>query len=281
MSLFLYQLRGELTKLFARKRTYIGFGVFFVLEILILVLFQLPKVQRNWRRIIEQAGYGFEDYFSGVTLAFQIVLYTTVLLGGLYVALVAGDVVSKEVEDGTLRMTLCRPISRLRVLALKYLVCVIYTFALAIFIGLSALALGIARHGVGGFFAFQPLERLFVLYEFGPGLARYLGSLPLLAMSLLSMTSLGFMLSCFNMKPAAATICTLSYFIADMIFRGIPYFEPIKVWFITYHTETWYNIFRSPLPWQRIVEDYAYLFGVDATFVLVGVVVFSMRDFKS
>ncbi len=281
MSLFFLQFRNELTKLFARKRTYIGFVVFFALEILILLLFQLPKIQRAWRRVLEDAGYGFEQYFSGITLAFQIVLWTTILLGGLYVALVAGDVVSKEVEDGTLRMTLCRPVSRLRVLAVKYLVCLVYTFALTFFIGISALLMGIARQGMGGFFVLQPLEKLFVIYDFGPGLVRYLGSLPLLAFSLLSITSLGFMLSCFNMKPAAATICTLSYFMADMIFRGVPYFEPIKVWFITYHTESWYNVFRSPMPWQRMVEDYAYLFGVDATFILVGVIVFSSRDFKS
>ena len=50
MSLFFLQLRGELWKLFARKRTYIGFGAFFVLEGVILILFQLPKVQRSWRQ---------------------------------------------------------------------------------------------------------------------------------------------------------------------------------------------------------------------------------------
>jgi ABC-2 type transport system permease protein len=281
MSLFLLQLHGELWKLFARKRTYLGFGVFMALEILILFLFQLPKVQHSWRQLIEGAGYGFEQYFSGLTLAFQIVLGTTTLLGGLYVALVAGDVVSKEVEDGTLRMTLCRPISRARLLALKYLVCLIYTFALAFFIGLSALAVGIARQGVGGFFAFQPLDNLFALYDFGPGLWRYLGSLALLAFSLLSVASLGFMLSCFDMKPAAATICTLSYFMADLIFRRFPYFASIKPWFITTHTESWCNIFRSPMPWPRMVEDYAYLFGLDATFLLIGLAVFSSRDFKS
>jgi len=281
MSLFFLQLYGELWKLFARKRTYLGFAVFIALEIVILLLFQLPKVQRAWRHLLEEAGYGFEQYFSGTTLAFQIVLWTTTLLGGLYCALVAGDIVAKEAEDGTLRMALCRPVSRVRLLAVKYLVCVIYTFALAFFIGLSALVVGIARQGTGGFFAFQPLEKLFVIYDFGPGLLRYIGFLPPLALSLLSVTSLAFMLSCCNIKPATATICTLSYFIADMIFRGIPYFESIKHWFITTHTESWYNVLRSPMPWQRMIEDYAYLLGVDATFVLVGVVIFSSRDFKS
>lgn len=281
MSLFLRQLHGELWKLFARKRTYIGFGAFLAVEIVILVLFQLPKVQRSWKALLERAGYGFEEYFSGITLAFQVVVWTTFLLGGLYVALVSGDVVAKEVEDGTLRMTLCRPVSRLRVLALKYLSCLIYTFALIFFIGLSALAVGLLRQGVGDFFAFQPVRGLFVLYAFEEGLWRYLGSLPLLALSCVSITSLGFALSCFNMKPAAATISTLSYFIADSIFQQVPYFESIKVWFITTHIDAWYDIYRSPIPWPRMVEDYAYLFAVNCTLVLAGAVVFQSRDFKS
>jgi len=281
MSLFFLQLRGELWKLFARKRTYIGFGAFFALEIVILLLFQLPKVQRAWRGLIEQAGYEFEGYFSGITLAFQILFWTVFLLGGLYIALVGGDIVSKEVEDGTMRMTLCRPVSRLRVLMVKYLACLIYTFALTAFIGFSALGIGLLRQGVGGFFAFQPLQKLFVLYDFNEGFVRYLSSLPLLGFSLVSVASLAFMLSCFNMKPAAATICTLTYFMTDNIFRNIPYFESLKPWFITSHVETWYNVYRSPVPWLQITEDLTYLVGVDATFLLIGIVAFSVRDFKS
>ncbi len=281
MNLFLRQLRCELWKLFARKRTYLGFGVFLAVEMLILILFQIPPVQRSWKRLLEGAGYGFDEYFSGVTLAFQVVIWTTFLLGGLYLALVAGDVVAKEVEDGTLRMNLCRPVSRLRILVLKYVTCVLYTFALILFIGLSALAVGLVRQGTGGFFAYQPLQGLFVLYDFQEGLWRYFASLPLLALSLLSVTSLGFTLSCFNMKPAAATIATLSYFIADSIFRSIPYFESIKPWFITTHTETWVNVLRAPIPWPRMVEDYAYLVAVNFTMIVIGAVVFQRRDFKS
>jgi len=281
MSLFFLQLRGELWKLFARKRTYIGFGAFFGLEVVILLLFQLPKVQRSFRHIVEQAGYGFQEYFSGVTLAFQVLYWTVFLLGGLYIALVGGDIVAKEVEDGTMRMTLCRPISRVRVLAVKYVASLIYTAVLTLFIGLSALVIGLLRQGVGGFFAFQPLQKLFTLYDFNEGLHRYLYSLPLLGITLVSVTSLAFMFSCFNMKPVSATICTLTYFTTDNIFRNIPYFDSLKPWFITSHIETWYNAYRSPVPWAQLTEDLAYLVGVDATFVLIGVVAFSVRDFKS
>jgi ABC-2 type transport system permease protein len=40
MSTFLQQFRFELLKLFARKRTYFGFGAFLAVELLILLLLQ-------------------------------------------------------------------------------------------------------------------------------------------------------------------------------------------------------------------------------------------------
>lgn len=267
--------------MFARKRTYIGFGAFLAVELLVLGLFQLPKVQQSYRSLLERAGYGFEEYFSGLTLAFIILTSTISLLGPLYLSLVAGDVVAKEVEEGTMRMMLCRPVSRVRVLAIKYLACVIYTFALIFFIGLTALAVGVIRQGFGGMFVFAPLEGIFALYEKGPGFGRYLASLPLLGLSLLAVTSLGFALSCFNMKPAAATIATLSYVTMDFIFKSIPYFESIKPWFLTTHIGTWMNVFRERIPWAQVFEDYSYLMAVDLTLVIIAVVQFQARNFKS
>lgn len=226
--LFLFQLQSELIKLFARKRTYIGFGAFLLVEGLVLFMVNLPGPRNHFRRMIEQNGYGFDQYFSGLTIALLMVMWTTFLIGALYLALVAGDVVSKEVEEGTLRMMLCRPISRGRIIALKYVSCVIYTFVLIFFIGGTALLVGISYKGFGGLFAFDPLEKIFALYEPVPGLERFLCALPLLALSLTSVTSLGFMLSCFDMKPAAATIVTLSIIFLDSIFRNVPYLRELE-----------------------------------------------------
>ncbi len=280
MSLLRRQFRSELRKLFARKRTYIGFGAFFALELLVLALFQLPRVQGAWRTLIERAGFVFEQYFSGVTLALIIVM-ATFLLTMLYLALVGGDMIAKEVEDGTLRMTLCRPVSRVRLLLVKYAACVLYTFALVAFVGGSALAVGLLRHGTGGLFVWAPEQKIFALYEWGEGIARFGGSLFFYSLSFLSITTLAFTLSCFDMKPAAATICALTYFFIDFILFHLPYFESVKGWFITRNMESWTNIFREQIPWERMLEDYAYLMGVNATLVIAGAVVFQCRDFKS
>jgi len=116
MNLFGRQFLGEVKKCFARRRTYIGFGAFLVVEIAILGLLQLPSAQRAVGRVLEASGFLFEDYYSGLTLAFLMMTNTIFFLGSLYLALIAGDVVAKEVEDGTLRMILSRPISRWRLI---------------------------------------------------------------------------------------------------------------------------------------------------------------------
>jgi ABC-2 type transport system permease protein len=280
MTLFFRQLVAELTKLFARKRTYIGFGAFLLIEVLVLGLLQLPRVQRAFRFFIEANGYEFAQYYSGLTLAFIILSATILILGSLYLALVSGDVVSKEVEDGTMRMMLCRPVSRLRILLVKYLACVIYTFALIWFIGLTALAVGILRQGTGGLFVWAPLEQIFALYDSKPGLQRYLGAVFFMGMSLTTISSFGFMLSCCRMKPAAATIVTLSIAFIDMVFRSIEQFASIREFLITTHMATWINVYKTPVPVWLMVEDYAYLLGADATLFIVGALIFMQRDLK-
>ena len=281
MSLFFLQMRNELHKLFARKRTYLGFAAFVAVEILLLLLLNLPKPKAGFRKLIEQNGYGFDQYFSGATLGLLMLMWTTFLLGALYLALVAGDVVAKEVEDGTLRMILCRPISRLRVGFLKYAACVLYTFALTFFIGLTALVAGLLYCGWGGLFAIAPLEQLLAMHEAWPGFWRYLGALPLLGFGLVSISSLGFLFSCCEMKPAAATILTLSIFFFDSIFRSIPYFESLRGWFVTSHMTVWLRVFEYHIPWWRIAEDVTWLGALNVTFALVGLAILQKRDFKA
>ena len=281
MSLFFLQMRNELHKLFARKRTYLGFTAFVAVEILLLFLLNLPKPKAGFRKLIEQNGYGFDQYFSGATLGLLMLMWTTFLLGALYLALVAGDVVAKEVEDGTLRMILCRPISRLRVGFLKYAACVLYTFALTFFIGITALVAGLLYCGWGGLFAIAPLEQLLAMHEAWPGLWRYLGALPLLGFGLVSITSLGFLFSCCEMKPAAATILTLSIFFFDSIFRSIPYFESLRGWFMTTHMTLWLRVFEHHIPWWRLAEDVTWLGALNVTFALIGLAILQQRDFKA
>ena len=280
-ALLLPQLRGELWKLFARRRTYIGFGAFLFIEVLFMFLQELPFAKRGIRHIIEQGGFAFEEYFSGLTVAFMVVHWTALLLGALYLALIAGDVVAKEVEEGTMRLILSRPASRARVIWVRYLAAIVYTFALMAFITISAMLMGFAKQGFGGMFIWVPAPPVYGIFDFWPGLTRYLLAAPLLGLSFMTITSMGFLFSCCNMKPAAATILCLSYFFIDMILQNIPQFHDYQNWFLTTHIRTWIHIFQTPVPISHMIEDYAWLLGADGTFFAIGLLIFQTRDFKA
>lgn len=281
MTLFLLQFRLELLKLFTRKRTYIGFGAFLAAEILILTLLQLPPAQAAFSKLLEVNGFPFEHYFSGLTLAFLMMTNTIFFLGSLYLTLVAGDVVAKEVEDGTLRMILCRPVSRWRILLIKYLTCIVYTVSLMLFILVTSLIGGIAYKGLGGLFVYAPLQGVFGLYEAGPGLLRFFYAGVLLCIVTTTISTLGFMFSCFNMKPAAATVVTLSLLFIDMVLQIIPYFESIRSYLLTYHMSSWILLFQPYIPWWKIAESLIYLGAFNLSFLTIAALHFARRDFKS
>jgi ABC-2 type transport system permease protein len=281
MKLFGRQLYFELVKLFARKRTYLGFGAFLAVESLILMLLQLPRAAQMLRRSMIQNGLDFSHYFSGLTLAHTMITNTVFLLGSLYLALVCGDMVAKEVEDGTMRMVLSRPISRLRVLVLKYLTCVFYTWVLTLFIVVTSLLLGIADRGLGGLIVVAPWDHVFGFYETGPGLQRFALGATVLCLVMPTLSTLGFMFSCFNMKPATAAIMTISVYLIDTVLRNIPYFESLRGCFLTQHMAVWQQCFQPHLPWGTILHSLLFLGACNVLFLCAGAIYFFRRDFKS
>ena len=281
MRLFLRQFSAELLKLFARKRTWIGFGAFLGVELLILGISQTKGIQHLARNFIESNGGIFDEYARGLTLAFDIMAITAITLGVLFLALVAGDIVGKEVEDGTMRMTLSRPVSRGCVLCVKFFAAQLYSFVLVAYLGCTALFTGLVWRGMGSLCAVVPEERLLAFFAPGEGLARYFGALPFFALSLCAIVSLAFLFSCCNMKPAAATVTTLTIFFVDRILYLWPQFASYKPYFMTSHMVTWVNFFRTPVPWNTMAEDYALLLGINATFFVIGCTIFLRRDLKS
>jgi ABC-2 type transport system permease protein len=77
MRLFLRQFSAELLKMFARKRTWIGFGAFVGLEMLVLLLSQTERAKRGFRAFLESHGAMFDEYFGGLTLAFNMMRGTS------------------------------------------------------------------------------------------------------------------------------------------------------------------------------------------------------------
>jgi len=281
--MFLLQLKNELWKLFGKKRTYIGFGAFVVAQTAMLLIFKYTHWQENFRHLLEDNGYAASEYISALTVALFMIWPQTQLLLPLYVTLVGGDLVAKEVEDGTLRMILSRPVSRLRLLLVKWLAGIIFTAVLSMSLGIIALVFARINFPWNGMFVFGRTETESVFSIFSPeqGLALYAISQVLLIVNAITLLSVAFMFSCFNMKPAAATILALSYMFMNMVMQHIPFFDRYQEWFITYHLEACYSVYEQPTPWPAILQSQTILLAASITAFVIGAMAFQVRDIKS
>ena len=122
---------------------------------------------------------------------------------------------------------------------------------------------------------------MFAFYNTGEGLWRF--GLALLVMMTVGqvISTLAFMFSCFNMKPAAATILTLSILFADFILYQIPFFRSWRPYSLSHHFFCWMRAFRDYIPWWSLAESLAYFGILITTFWVIGLLTFRRRDFKS
>jgi ABC-2 type transport system permease protein len=273
-------LKNELWKLFGKKRTYIGFGAFLLAQNAMLLAFRLTHWQRQVERMLAGNGYIAQEYISALTVALIMLIPQVLLLMPLYVALVGGDLVAKEAEDGTLRMILSRPVSRFRLLMMKSLAGMIFAALLVLVLGGTALFFARLWFPWRGMFVFAP-GMVFNVLSAGEGLKLYLCSHLFMTVNACVILGLAFMFSCFNMKPAAATILALSFLFVNLVIEGIPFLEAYQEWFLPYHFRAWLLIFAQPTPWHRIAGSLCVLFAFNLTTFLVGSAAFQARDIKS
>src|SRR5438552_6149312 len=194
--MFLRHLRNELWKLFGKKRTYIGFGAFLLAQNAMLLAFHFTRWQKNVEQMLEGNGYLAQEYVSALTVAVVMLVPQILLLMPLYAALVGGDLVAKEAEDGTLRMILSRPISRFHLLLAKWLAGVVFAAALVLVLGGTALGFARLWFPWRGMFVFAVWpESVFNVLSAGDGLKLYLCSHLFIALNASVILGLGFLFS--------------------------------------------------------------------------------------
>ena len=278
--MFFAQLKNELWKLFGKKRTYIGFGAFLLAQTAMLCAFKFTRWQSDMERLLAGNGYMAGEFISALTVAVVMIMPQIILLMPLYVALVGGDLVAKESEDGTLRMILARPISRVRLLFVKWVAGVIFAAVLVAVLGVTALGLARLFFPWQGLFVFVPGQAFSVLNA-SDGSIRYVIAHGFLIINASTVLSIAFMFSCFNMKPAAATVLALSYLFVNLVMEQIPFFDRYENWFITHHFRCWLMVFRDPVPVWQMVQSEFLLFAASATVFVIGSTAFHVRDIKS
>ncbi len=280
--MFRVQLRNELLKLFGKKRTYIGFGAFLLAQNAMLLTFHFSHWHVRMEKILELNGYPVYDFISALTVSIIMVFPQILLLIPLYTCLIGGDLVAKEYEDGTLRMILSRPISRFRLILVKWCAGVIFSIILVISLGIMALFFARLWFSWGGLFVFIPEpEHIFSVFDSATGLKLYMVAHIFLSIDAATMMTIAFMFGCFNVKPAAATILGLSFLLLNLIVENLPFMQDYRQYFLIHYLRMWTCVFGQPVDWMRIIESLIVIFAFNFTTLIIGMIGFHIRDIKS
>ncbi len=274
-------VRNEARKLMARRRTWAGFVIYLLLEGLALMILALPKTRYEFDRLLTKNGIAFEVVYSGLTLATYILMLTLTLVGGICVALVAADLVAKEVEDGTLRLTLARPVSRLQLVTGKATVGAAHAFLLVVFAGATAAMAAVAYTGrLTDLLVFAPTHQVFAFHEGGVSLWLYARAVLLAAVAMQAVAALGFLFSCLRLKPATAAGLTVLVLMVDGVLWAAPFSGGYRHYFLTQHLGCWLWSFSYLVPWTAVAQSLVVVAGLSATCWTIGATVFLTRDLR-
>src|SRR5687767_10091301 len=139
-------LKIEIFKIFKRPRTYIAFSVIALIIILIQIALKFGG-EEYVGLMLSGMGDSFEqipskDILNGYLVCF-IILNLLLIHIPILVALVAGDAVAGEANMGTLRLLVSKPLSRTKLLIIKFIASAIYTLLLLIWVAVLSLLLSI------------------------------------------------------------------------------------------------------------------------------------------
>src|SRR5688572_26932111 len=138
-------LQLELYKIFKRPRTYIAFAVIAFIILLIQVALKFggkEYVGLMMSGVNETFEVPTDEILNGYLVCY-VVLNLLLIHVPILVALIAGDMVSGEANIGTLRLLVSKPVSRTKLLVIKFTAASIYTLLLLIWVAIFSLFLSI------------------------------------------------------------------------------------------------------------------------------------------
>jgi ABC-2 type transport system permease protein len=239
-------LKIEVYKILKRPRTFIAFGVITAIILLVQVALKFSG-EEYVGLVMSGLGQAFdapsEQILNGYFVCF-VVLNLLLVHIPILVALIAGDMVSGEANMGTLRLLVSKPVSRTRLLLVKFLAASVYTLLLLVWVALLSLFLSLALFGSNQLFVARGLE--VNILDASDILWRYFAAFGFAAIGLLTVASLAFMFSCFADNSIGPIVACVSVIILFTILTQlqIPFYdETIKPWLFTTHMLGWKGFF--------------------------------------
>jgi ABC-2 type transport system permease protein len=265
-------LRSELGMVFRRRRNQVILAVLAMVPILIAVAVKLAGGAEAGEGPPFLAGITF----SGVFVALTALTVVLPLFLPLAVAVTAGDSVAGEANTGTLRYLLTVPVSRTRLLVIKYAGIIAYCLAGTLVVAAAGLLVGLFLFPVGDV---TLLSGATVSYT--SGLGRLLLVALYIAAAMAAVGAIGLAVSTLTESPMAAMATTAVLSIASQVIDNVPQLHIAHRWLFSHYWLRFGDLLRDPIDWHSVAGGLGAAACYIAVFGAVAWARFSGKDVSS
>jgi ABC-2 type transport system permease protein len=239
-------LRSELRLIAVRRRNQVGLAALAAVPIVLAVAMKVAAPDTS-----DRPGGG-PDFFAQITgNGFFVALAALGVELGLFlpiaIAMLAGDAVAGEANQGTLRYLLTVPVGRTRLLAVKYAGIVAGAFLAPLMVAVSGLVIGLILFGGGDVTLLSGTQ-----VGFGEALLRLLGVCLFLGVCLSALGAMGLFLSTLTEQPMGATIALTMLTVASFVLQQIPQLDWLHPYLLTRHWQDFGELLRDPVSFDAL-----------------------------
>jgi ABC-2 type transport system permease protein len=263
--------RSELRLIFGRRRNQAGLAVLAVVPIIIGIAVYLSA---------PAPGEG-PPFLTGITsnglfLALAALTAELPLFLPLAVAAIASDAVAGEANLGTLRYLLTVPVSRGRLLLVKFAAIVVFCFAATLLVAAVGSVLGLILFPAGKATLLSGTQ-----VSFAESLWRLALVCGYLSVCLISLGAIGLFISTLTEQPIGATIAVMVLAVASQIIDTIPQLSAIGPYLPTHWWLAFGDLLRDPIAADAVGKGLLSVGAYTAVFGALAWARFSNRDVSS
>ena len=250
-------LRSELGMVFGRRRNLAILAVLAGIPIVIAIAIKVTAPVNDGR---DGPPFLFSITANGIFVALTALTVVLPLFLPLAVAVVAGESVAGEASLGTLRYLLVVPVSRTRLLAVKYAGALAYCLAAAFIVAVVGTLMGALLFPIGPVTLLSGTQ-----VSYGAGLARLLLVALYIAAMMAGLAAIGLFVSTLTESAIAAMATTAILAVLSQVLNQVPQLDWLAPWLFSHYWLDYGDLLRDPIATGAVTKGLA----ATAAYVLI------------
>lgn len=267
-------IKIELFKLLRQKKTWISFWVFaFIIVIIHLALYVdgqslLDVLLQSYKSQLLISGNIINGYLVSYIALNTLWVHIPILL-----VIVTGDMVSGDMETGTIRNILSSPVSRIDFILAKSLTAFLYVMVFMFFMVVTTLLPSLIIFGSGDLLVFMNGIQVILADE---ALTRFLFSFAFGALSMMSFAAISIFFSVLFKNTLMAILSSLGLLVISTLIQSFAFgiFESWQPFLFTYHMTQWQLFFLREIPYIEILGSVLFLSVITVVAIVGSIIIF-------